>query len=107
LIIFLTSLDDPALAESFVRNVELIRRKHLVLVNMIRQPRTVPLFSDSTPVSTDDLYLELGGHLRWHKLRQVEKTLKRIGVGFSQLENDRLSADLVSQYLVVKQRQLL
>jgi uncharacterized protein (DUF58 family) len=107
LIIFLTSLDDPALAESFVRNVELIRRKHLVLVNMIRQPRTAPLFSDSTPVSTDDLYLELGGHLRWHKLRQVEKTLQRIGVGFSQLENERLSADLVSQYLVVKQRQLL
>jgi uncharacterized protein (DUF58 family) len=107
LIIFLTSLDDPALAESFVRNVELIRRKHLVLVNMIRQPRTAPLFSGSTPVSTDDLYLELGGHLRWHKLRQVGKTLQRIGVGFSQLENERLSADLVSQYLNVKQRQLL
>lgn len=108
LIIFLTSLDDPALAESFVRNVELIRRKHLVLVNMIRQPRTAPLFSTSgTPASTDDLYLELGGHLRWHKLRQVEKTLRRLGIGFSQLENERLSADLVSQYLGVKQRQLL
>jgi uncharacterized protein (DUF58 family) len=112
LIIFLTSLDDPALAESFVRNVELIRRKHLVLVNMIRQPRTAPLFSHSgtaisKDASTDDLYLELGGHLRWHKLRQVEKTLRRLGIGFSQLENERLSAELVSQYLGVKQRQLL
>jgi len=107
LIIFLTSLDDPSLAESFVRNVELIRRKHLVLVDMIRQPRTAPLFSAGNPASADDLYLELGGHLRWQKLRQVEKTLQRIGVGFSQLENERLSADLVSQYLGVKQRQLL
>ena len=107
LIIFLTSLDDPALAESFVRNVELIRRKHLVVVDMIRQPRTAPLFSGSAPNSTDDLYLELGGHLRWHKLRQVEKTLRRLGVGFSQIENERLSADLVSQYLGIKQRQLL
>lgn len=107
LIIFLTSLDDPALAESFVRNVAVIRRKHLVLVDMIRQPRTAPLFSGGNPTSTDDLYLELGGHLRWHKLRQLEKTLQRIGVGFSQIENERLSADLVSQYLNVKQRQLL
>jgi uncharacterized protein (DUF58 family) len=107
LVVFLTSLDDPVLAESFVRNVDLIRKKHLVLVDMIRQPRTAPLFSSVAPGSTDDLYLELGGHLRWHKLRQVEKTLHRIGVGFSQLENERLSADLVSQYLGVKQRQLL
>jgi uncharacterized protein (DUF58 family) len=29
LIIFLTSLDDPALAENFVRSVELIRRQHV------------------------------------------------------------------------------
>jgi uncharacterized protein (DUF58 family) len=107
LIIFLTSLDDPALAESFIRNVELIRRKHLVLVDMIRQPRTAPLFSSGEPAATDDLYMELGGHLRWQKLRQVEKTLHRLGVGFSQLDNERLSADLVSQYLGVKQRQLL
>jgi uncharacterized protein (DUF58 family) len=107
LIIFLTSLDDPALAESFIRNVELIRRKHLVLVDMIRQPRTAPLFSSGEPAGTDDLYMELGGHLRWQKLRQVEKTLKRLGVGFSQLDNERLSAELVSQYLGVKQRQLL
>ena len=107
LIIFLTSLDDPALAESFVRNVDLIRRKHLVLVDMIRQPRTAPLFSGGNASTTDDLYLELGGHLRWHKLRQLEKTLKRLGVGFSQIENERLSVEMVSQYLNVKQRQLL
>jgi uncharacterized protein (DUF58 family) len=107
LIIFLTSLDDPALAESFVRNIDLIRRQHLVLVNMIQPPGTVPLFTDSNVNSTDDLYRQLGGHLQWSRLRQLEKTLQRRGVRFSLLQNERLSADLVSQYLNVKQRQIL
>jgi uncharacterized protein (DUF58 family) len=107
LIIFLTSLDDPALAESFVRNIHLIRRQHLILVNMIRQSGTGPLFTDSSVESVDDLYPRLGGHLRWQKLRQLEKTLQRRGIGFSLIENERLSADLVSQYLSVKQRQLI
>jgi uncharacterized protein (DUF58 family) len=107
LIVFLTSLDDPALAESFVRNVELIRRQHLVVVNMIRQVALRPLFSDAAPASIDDVYRGLAGHLRWQKLRQLEKTLQRRGVQFSLLESERLSADLVSQYLKVKQRQLI
>src|SRR6266446_3451534 len=107
LIVFLTSLDDPALAENFVRNVDLIRRQHLVMVNMIRHPGAAPLFTDPGVTSVDDLYRQVGGHLRWQKLRQLEKTLQRRGVHFSLLENERLSADLVSQYLSVKQRQLI
>jgi len=107
LIVFLTSLDDPALAENFVRDVELIRRQHLVLVNMVRQPGTAPVFTDTNVESVDDLYSHLGGHLRWHKLRQLEKTLQRRGVHFSLMDNERLSAQLVSQYLSVKQRQLI
>ena len=46
LLVFLTALDDPALAESFVRNVDLIRRQHLVLVNMLQMPGVKPLFTD-------------------------------------------------------------
>jgi len=107
LIVFLTSLDDPALAENFVRNVDLIRRQHLVMVNMIRQPGTTLMFTDPGVTSVDDLYRQVGGHLRWQKLRQLEKILQRRGVHFSLLENERLSADLVSQYLSVKQRQLI
>ena len=38
LLVFLTALDDPVLAESFVRNMDLIRRQHLVLVNMLQPP---------------------------------------------------------------------
>jgi uncharacterized protein (DUF58 family) len=107
LVICLTSLDDPSLAESFAKSIELIRKQHLVLVNMIRQRETAPLFTESLPESTDDLYRKLGGHLSWQKLRQLEKVLQRRGVRLSQVEHERLSVELVSQYLNVKQRQLL
>ena len=107
LLVFLTSLDDPSLAESFVRNVDLIRRHHLVLVNMLPPPGAAPLFGDANVASVDDLYQRLGGHLFWHQLRELEKVLHRRGVGFSLLTDERLSAELVSQYLGVKQRQLI
>jgi uncharacterized protein (DUF58 family) len=107
LLLFLTSLDDPALAESFVRNLELIRRQHVVLVNMIQPPTATALFTNPNLTNVDDLYRHLGGHLQWTKLRELGKVLQRRGVQFSMLQNERLSADLVSQYLNVKQRQLV
>jgi uncharacterized protein (DUF58 family) len=107
LLVFLTALDDPAIAENFVRNVELIRRQHLILVNMLRPPGVAPLFSNPNVAAVDDLYQQLGGHLRWQNLRELKKILQRRGVQFSLPANERLSAELVSQYLSVKQRQLL
>jgi uncharacterized protein (DUF58 family) len=107
LLVFLTALDDPAVAESFVRNLDLIRHQHLVLVNMLQPPGVKPLFANPDVASVDDLYRELGGHLRWQKLRELQKVLQRRGVQFSLLNNERLSAELVSQYLSIKQRQLL
>jgi uncharacterized protein (DUF58 family) len=107
LLVFLTALDDPLLAEGFARSMELLCRQHLVLANMLQPPGARPLFSNPAVASVDDLYGELGGHLQWHKLRELEKVLKRRGVGFSLLDDERLSAQLVSQYLGVKQRQAL
>jgi uncharacterized protein (DUF58 family) len=107
LLVFLTALDDPAIAESFVRNLDLIRRQHLILVNMLQPPGVRPLFANPGVASVDDLYQELGGHLRWQKLRELQKVLQRRGVQFSLPANERLSAEIVSQYLNVKQRQLL
>jgi Uncharacterized conserved protein (some members contain a von Willebrand factor type A (vWA) domain) len=107
LLVFLTSLDDPLLAESFVRNMDLIRRQHLILVNMLQPPGVSPMFTNPNIASMDDLYQHLGGHLLWQKLRELEKILQRRGVQFSLLQNERLSADLVTQYLNVKRRQLI
>lgn len=107
LLVFLTSLDDPVLAESFARNVGLISRQHLVLVNMLRPAAARPLFSDAGVASTDDMAARLGGHIQWQRLRELEKTLQRHGVQFAQLDDEKLCAELVTQYLNVKQRQLL
>ena len=107
LLIFLTALDDPVLSESFVRNLELIRRHHLVLVNMLPPPGVAPVFSDPDIGALDNLYEKLGGHMLWQNLRELEKVLQRRGVKFTLLKNERLSAQLVSQYLNVKRRQAL
>ncbi|HEU5397214.1 MAG TPA: DUF58 domain-containing protein, partial [Verrucomicrobiae bacterium] len=101
LLVFLTSLDDPAVAESFVRNLDMIRRQHLVLVNMLQPPGVAPLFGNAAVGQVDDLYRELGGHLRWKKLQELQRVLQRRGVQFSLLANERLSAELVAQYLNV------
>lgn len=107
LLVFLTALDDPLLATGFVRNVDLICRQHLVLVNMLQPPGVFPLFSRPDVSTNDDLYRHLGGHLLWQNLRELETVLKRRGVRLSLLENEKLSAQLVTQYLGVKQRQLI
>jgi uncharacterized protein (DUF58 family) len=107
LLVFLTALDDPVLAESFVHSVELLRREHLVLVNMVRPPGIRPLFSGPDVAEIDDLYRHLGGHLQWHTLRELQKVLQRRAVRFSLLDNERLSAELLTQYMNVKRRQIL
>lgn len=107
LLIFLTNLDDPVLAEGFIKNIDLIARHHLILVNMLRPGIARPLFSNPEVNKVDDLYRELGGHLLWSNLRETTKILQRHGVRFNLLENENLCVELIAQYLSVKQRQLL
>ncbi len=107
LLFFLTSLDDPVLAEGFTKSMNLLCRQHLILVNMIQPPGARPLFSDTSADSTTVLYEQLGGHTRWHNLRELEKILQRRGVRLTQLTSEGLAADLVSQYINIKQRQIL
>jgi uncharacterized protein (DUF58 family) len=107
LLVFLTNLDDPLLAEGFVRNVDLICRRHIVLVNMIRSEGVQPLFEDQEVQNTDDLYDALGGHVLWAGMVETQKKLQRRNVHLSMLENESLCTQLISQYLNIKQRQIL
>lgn len=107
LLVFLTSLDNPLLAESFERNMELLRKKHLILVGMLRPAGAHPLFSGPDRSCLDDVYRDFAGHLLWHDLRELEKVLQRQGVRFFLLDNERLCPQLVSRYMDVKQGQLL
>jgi uncharacterized protein (DUF58 family) len=113
LLVFLTNLDDPVLAEGFLGNIELLSRQHLILVNMLAPEGVRPLFprqpapDENMPGSVDDLYGRLCGHIQWHGLRELDRALHHRGVSFSLARNESLAAELVTQYVNVKQRQLL
>lgn len=108
LLLFLTNMDDPVLAEHFSSHISILARKHLVLVSMIRPPRAEPLFIRPDRVTgTDDIYTSLGGHFLWKNLDETQKVLSQWGVDFSLLENEKLCAQLVTQYMNIKKRQAL
>jgi uncharacterized protein (DUF58 family) len=105
LIIVLTDLNDPVLAERFVQGSKLIARQHLLLVDMVRPPASKMLFSQPDVDSADSLYDRLAGHMLLHDTMELKNTLHRHGVTLALLDDSRLTADLVSQYLTIKQRQ--
>lgn len=107
LLVFITGLDDPALAESFMRSIGPVSRRHLVLVTMVKPSAVKPVFSGEEVTEAEDLYRSLGGHLVWQGLRELEVTLRRRGVGFSLVTHEQLCPEVISQYLRVKQRQIL
>lgn len=107
LLFFLTDLSDPVLAEDFRKHAPLLARQHLMMVNQLRAPGVEPLFSRGEVAETSDVYAHLSGHLRWTEARALAQTLKPLGITATLLEDETLAAQLVTQYLEVKQRQTL
>jgi uncharacterized protein (DUF58 family) len=107
LIIFLTALDDPFLAEAFVRNIRVLSRRHLVMINIPERQDIVPLFSGAIPEKPDEIYTKLAGHMQWAGLRELQKTLERQGVRLAIVNPAQLPVQLSRQYLDIKQRQVL
>ena len=107
LLLFLTSLDDPVLAENFARATRLLARRHLVMVGMLRPRSAQPLFQDAGVSSSEDIYRHLAGHLAWKRLRELEATLARQGVRLALIDPERFGSGLIGLYDEVKQRQLL
>ncbi|PIE01192.1 MAG: DUF58 domain-containing protein [Acidobacteria bacterium] len=107
LLVFLVNLDDPVISENFIKSIELISRRHLVLVGMIQDRHIEPMFSMEKLHDTNQLYDNLASHLRWNELRKVKRILLRRGVRFSLYPSEGLCLGLVTQYMHIKQRQLL
>ena len=107
LLIVLTDLNDPMLAENFVNSAALVARQHLVLVNMVRPEGAMPLFQEANVGTVDALYERLSGHIVWENLKDVKNVLHRYGITLSQLHLPMMSVELVNQYFAVKERQLL
>jgi uncharacterized protein (DUF58 family) len=107
LLVFLTALDDPALAASFTEHVDLLTRQHFVLVNMIQSPEAQPLFADPNVPDLDEIYRRLGGQLVWGQLQEIGKRLQRLGAEFSLVDADKFAVEAVNRYIRIKQRQLI
>jgi uncharacterized protein (DUF58 family) len=107
LLVFMTDLDDPIIMESFQRSAEIICRKHLVIVQMLQAGKLRPVFTNPDVASVDDLYRDMAQHLAWHDLRQLGLSLQQRGILLSLLSREEFSAETTSNYLRVKQRQLL
>lgn len=107
LLVFLTDLSDPVLAEDFARHVRLLARQHLVLVGQLRASEVAPLFTGAEAQTADDVYRRLAGHTRWAEMRTLAQRLKPLGVSTLLLDNESMAAQLVGHYMEVKARQAL
>lgn len=107
LLVFLTSLDDPVLAESFTHAMRTAARKHILMVNMFRPPGAHPLFSSADVKMIQGIYQHLVGHMHWASISETHRRLKQHGAALHLLDEDQLCSQLVSQYMDVKQRQII
>lgn len=107
LLIFFTALDDPLLAETFAREVPLVARRHLVLVNVMRTAGTQPLFEDAAPANVESAYQALAGQMLWNKMRELQIALHHRGVRLSVVDPQNIKAQATAAYLEIKRRQLL
>jgi len=109
LILFLTSLDDPAIAADFMRASRLIGVRHVVAAAMPRPTGAQRLFHDvsSGAESEVNLYRELAGHLAWRRLKELDRNLARQGVRLRLAEPGALTSAAMSVYDEVKQKQAL
>jgi uncharacterized protein (DUF58 family) len=107
LLLFLTDLADPMLAEAFLKDIHLLSRRHVVLVNRLSDQQVRPLFSGHLPENQDEVGTRLAGHMQWATLKDLERNLGRLGVTMSLLTPGSVGLDLVRQYNDVKRRQAL
>jgi uncharacterized protein (DUF58 family) len=107
LLIFFTSLDDPLLAETFAREVSLVARRHLVLVNVMRTSGLQPLFESEAPADMDSAYRALAGQMRWNKMHELQIALRNRGVRLSVVDPQNIKSQAGAAYLEIKRRQLL
>jgi uncharacterized protein (DUF58 family) len=107
LLIFFTSLDDPLLAETFAREVSLVARRHLVLVNVMRTAGLQPLFETDAPADVESAYQALAGQMRWNKMHELQIALRNRGVRLSVVDPQNIKAQATAAYLEIKRRQLL
>ena len=107
LVVFFTSLDDALLAETFEREIPLLARRHLVLVNVTRAHAMKPLFRGDAPGDVDAVYEGLAGQMLWNRMRALQIALGNRGVKLTMVDPGHIKTSVTAEYLEVKRRQAL
>jgi uncharacterized protein (DUF58 family) len=106
MLVFLTELDDPVLAEDFLKVAGSLARRHLVAVASVRDTSEEALF-ELPAGSVPEVYERLGGHLAWRRLTELAASLRSRGVRMFTAHPAKLSLELTRFYLNTKQRQAI
>jgi len=106
LLVFFTSLDDALLAETFEKDIGLLSRRHVVLVNVTQTAAMTPLFTHE-PADVESVYQGLAGQMLWNRMRTLQIALQNRGVRLSVVDPERIKMQVTTQYLDVKRRQIL
>jgi len=107
LLVFFTSLDDALLGETFERDIGLLARRHVVLVNVRRTAALTPLYTGRDVKDMDAVYDGLAGQIVCKRVRQLEIALQNRGVRLTVADADRIKMQVTAGYLEVKRRQIL
>jgi uncharacterized protein (DUF58 family) len=107
LVVFFTSLAEPQLAEAFLAAGRLLARQHLLVVACPVDAYVKPLFADAAVDGPEDIYGKLAGHLLWKKLAEVRVQLSASGIRMHLVAPGRLGLLAATEYLDIKERQLL
>ncbi|HYJ07357.1 MAG TPA: DUF58 domain-containing protein, partial [Polyangiaceae bacterium] len=104
LVILFTHVIDFSAAETLVRRVRAVGRRHLPLIICFRDLEVEAL---ADPKGNSDLYLKgaAAEHLRWQK--SLMQDLKRGGAFVLETTARELTGKLVSRYLQIKAQRLL
>ena len=107
LLLVLTCLDDPVLAESYYESIGLLNRQHLVVTCVVSPNFSQALFENEKVTSAAAVYEELSAHLRWQQIQELKVKLRAVGVNLQTLSATDTCTDLVSSYMDIKKRQVL
>ena len=107
LVVFFTSLAEPQIAESFLSAGRLLARQHLLVIACPADAYAKPLFSDAEVRAPEDIYGKLAGHLLWKKLAEVRAQFGSAGIRMHVVTPGRLGLAAATEYLNIKERQLL
>ena len=106
LLFFMTDLSNSLAAEDFSYDLHLVNKKHLCMVNALKNEHLMPILNKKITEETE-IYEAISNHVQWQQLNILAKKLRTNNVGSCFSSRKNLSVDLVNTYLNVKRRHLL